>query len=50
MIVESNILKTPSSYAKDKKITRDWVYKLIKENKIKHVKIDGVLFVVVEGL
>lgn len=50
MIIDSNILKKPSSYAKEKRITRDWVYKLIKEGKIKHVKIDGVLFVITEGL
>ena len=37
-----------SNYARENKVSTQYVYKLIKSNKIKAKNIDGVWFVVVE--
>lgn len=41
-------LKTVRNYADETGITAQWVYKKIKEGKLKSVEIDGVKFVVVK--
>lgn len=39
-------LKTVKTYAKDKAITVQAVYKMIKESRVKTDTIDGVVFIV----
>lgn len=40
----TNLLKV-SSYAKKKKVSVQWVYKLIEKGKVESVVIDGIQFV-----
>lgn len=48
MIVETNNLKTVANFAKKRKFSLAWAYKLIEDKKIKFIKIDGVKFVFVD--
>ena len=41
-------LITIRNYANSKSITTQYVYSLIKSDKVKHKEIDGVKFIVVE--
>lgn len=47
MIVETTDLKTVANYAKKKRFSLAWAYRLVAENKIKSIKIDGVKFIFV---
>ena len=38
-------LKTVSSFAKSMNITPAYIYKMVKENKMKTIEIDGVHFI-----
>ncbi|MDZ7720663.1 MAG: hypothetical protein U5K72_17735 [Balneolaceae bacterium] len=48
MQIDSNKLQTISNFADEKNITRQHVYRLIKGNEINSLKIDGVLFVILD--
>lgn len=45
MKIETNNLKTIKNYALDNRITPSYVYKMIKQETLKAVVIDGVQFV-----
>jgi len=42
-------LITVANYAKSKSISTTWVYKLIKNNKLKSQNIDGIIFIEIIG-
>lgn len=45
MMVEINDLQTIKNYAVAQKVTPSYIYKLVKENKMKTVTIDKVQFI-----
>lgn len=45
MKIETNNLKTIKNYAVSQGITASYIYKMIKENKMKSIFIDGVQFI-----
>lgn len=45
MKVNSEQLKTIKNYAMQEKVTTSYIYKLVKEQKMQVVNIDGVQFV-----
>jgi hypothetical protein len=45
MKIESNNLKTVKNFALQNKVTASYIYKLIKEGKMKPVMIDNVQFI-----
>jgi hypothetical protein len=45
MKVDTNNLQTIKNYATERMVTPSYIYKLIKENKMQAVVIDGVQFI-----
>ena len=45
MVINSNHLKTIKNYALQEHVTPSYIYKLLKEKKMKAVDIDGVKFI-----
>ena len=48
MKIDSNKLQKVSNYAKEKGITRQHVYRLIENEEINGIEIDGVNFVILD--
>ncbi len=48
MRIDSNKLKTVSNFAKEKGFTRQHVYRLIKNNEINSIEIDGIKFIILD--
>ena len=49
MLIESNDYIKVSTYARNNEVSVTWVYKLIKEEALEMLLIDGVKFVRVEA-
>ena len=45
LVLVTNNLKTVKNYANKEKVTTSYIYKLIKEDRISPVTIDGVMFI-----
>lgn len=48
MLIESNKLQTISNFASEKELTRQHIYRLIKNGEINQVVIDGIKFVLLD--
>lgn len=48
MLIDSTKLQTVSNFANDKGISRQHVYRLIKNNEINGIKIDEIMFVIMD--
>ncbi|MEX0723904.1 MAG: hypothetical protein WD357_01990 [Gracilimonas sp.] len=48
MKIDTNKLQTISNFAEEKGITRQHVYRLIKNKEINGIEIDGVSFVILD--
>lgn len=48
MIVETNKLVKPTTYAKMKKVSAVYIYKLINQGKIRSIEIDGTKFIILD--
>jgi len=47
LMVDRTKLKTAKSYAKIRGVSLVYVYRMIKEKKVKTTKIDGVIFILI---
>ena len=48
MRIDSNKLKTVSTFAKEKGFARQHVYRLIKNDEINSIEIDGIKFIILD--
>jgi len=48
MLIESNNLMTVTNFSKEKGLSRQHVYRLIKSGEINSIDIDGVVFVILD--